>query len=312
MTDQLIRATASGGRIRAVGIISTELCREAGRRHKMSAITNATLGRAMAASLLLASNIKQPQARVNLRFAGNGPIGTVFADAGQDGTVRGYVTKPDLEISGNGGFNQNTVSLDRNIAEVVGKNGFLDVMRDVGYDTPYTSTVELVSGNIGDDVAHFLFSSEQTPSALLLGEAFADGEVSVSGGLLLQVLPKAARDESILELLESRVSGLQSLPELLQSGKTLAEIMESLLGDLGLVILPDDRAVKFQCRCSFERMLNAVKILGEAEIADMIVTDGGAEATCHFCSEVYHADVADLQRLLTEIQAEKQESENGN
>ena len=302
MADQLIRATASGGRIRAVGIISTELSREAGRRHKMSNIATATLGRAMAASLLLASNVKQPQARVNLRFAGNGQIGTVFADAGHDGTVRGYVTHPELEISLD-------VSLDSNISSIVGKNGFLDVMKDVGYGTPYTSTVELISGNIGDDVAHFLYTSEQTPSALLLGEAYDQDGVSVSGGLLLQVLPKAANDESILELLENRVSKLQNLPELLQAGKTLVEIMESLLGDLGLVILPDDRAVKFQCRCTFERMLSAVKILGEAEIADMIVTDGGAEATCHFCSEVYHADQADLQRLLVEIQTDKQPEE---
>jgi molecular chaperone Hsp33 len=304
MADQLIRATASGGRIRAVGIISTELCREASKRHKMSPIAAVTLGRAMAACLLLASNIKQPQARVNLRFAGNGPIGTVFADAGHDGTVRGYVSHPEIEIPQNGNLN-----IGSSIAQVVGKNGFLDVMKDVGFGTPYTSTVELVSGDINDDVAHFLFTSEQTPSALLLGEAFDSNWVSVSGGLLLQILPKAANDETILELLESRLRSLQNLPELLQSGKTLTEIMESLLGDLGLVNLPDDRAVKFQCRCSFERMLGAVRILGMAEIADMIATDGGAEATCHFCSEVYRANQADLTNLLAKMSEEKDEAE---
>jgi molecular chaperone Hsp33 len=294
MTDQLIRATASGGRIRAVGIIGTELLREAKRRHKMSNLTAAALGRDM----------KQPQARVNLRFAGNGEIGTVFADAGQDGTVRGYVTHPELELSLD---DQGKVD----IAKAVGRAGFLDVMKDVGYGEPYTSNVELVSGNIGDDVANFLFTSEQTPSALLLGEYIDENNVSVAGGLLLQILPKAARDETILELLESRVSGLQSLPVLLKEGKTLPEIMESLLGDMGLIVLPGEKQVKFQCRCTFERMLSAVKILGEAELIDMIATDEGAEAVCHFCSEVYRADKNQLQELLEELKAESNPAEIG-
>lgn len=297
MADQLIRATAATGGIRAVGVITTETSREAARRHHMTQITAIALGRVMAASLLLASNMKQRQARVNLRFAGNGPIGTLFADAGQDGTVRGYVTHPGLAYAGEG-------DLSEAVAAVVGRNGFLDVMKDVGYGTPYTSTVELVSGNISDDVAHFLFSSEQTPSALLLGESYDHRGVVVSGGLMLQILPKAARDESILALLESRVAGLQALPELLAAGKTLEQIMESLLGDLGLIIMPVERQVRFACPCSFERMLAAIKMLGEAEIADMIVTDGGAEATCHFCSAVYHASKSDLQALLEQMRQE--------
>ncbi|MDX1977808.1 MAG: Hsp33 family molecular chaperone HslO [Pseudanabaenaceae cyanobacterium bins.68] len=297
MADQLIRATAVTGGIRAVGVITTATSREAAHRHQMSPIAAITLGRAMAASLLLASNMKQRQARVNLRFAGNGPIGTVFADAGQDGTVRGYVTHPGLAYVGEGGTSQA-------VAAVVGKNGFLDVMKDVGYDTPYTSTVELVSGDISDDVAHFLFSSEQTPSALLLGESYDQTGVVVSGGLLLQILPKAARDESLLALLESRVASLQALPELLAGGKTLEQIMESLLGDLGLIIMPVERQVKFECRCSRQRMLGAIKILGEAEIEDMIATDHGAEATCHFCSAVYRATEADLHQLLAEMRQE--------
>jgi len=120
-------------------------------------------------------------------------------DAGLDGTVRGYVDNPSIELP------PNARAVD--VGGAVGQ--YLYVVRDVGYGYPYASTVELISGEIGDDVTHYLVSSEQTPSALVW--------VSLSGrgygiwGLLIQVLPKAARDETLIQTLESRVAALSGL-----------------------------------------------------------------------------------------------------
>ncbi len=238
MADQLIRATAAEGGIRAVGVITTRLTEEARQRHNLSYVATAALGRTMSAGLLLASNMKRPGSRVNIRIKGNGPLAGILVDAGLDGTVRGYVDNPGVELPPNA-----KGKLD--VGGAVGRDGYLYVVRDVGYGYPYTSTVELVSGEIGDDVTHYLVTSEQTPSALVLGVFVGAEGVTASGGLLIQVLPKAARDEALIQTLESRVAALSGFTPLLQAGKTLPEILEQLLGDMGLVILPETQIVRF-------------------------------------------------------------------
>ncbi|WP_337884845.1 Hsp33 family molecular chaperone HslO [Fischerella thermalis] len=296
MADQLIRATAADGGIRAVGAITTRLTEEARRRHQMSYVATAALGRTMTAGLLMASNMKRTGSRVNIRVKGDGPLGGILIDAGLDGTVRGYVGNPAVELPPNA-----KGKLD--VGGAVG-DGFLYVVRDIGYGYPYSSTVEIVSGEIGDDVAHYLVTSEQTPSALVLGVFVEPSGVTAAGGLLVQVLPKAARDEALIETLESRVAALSGFTPLLQAGKSLTEIFQDLLGDMGVNIFPETQMLRFHCGCSFDRVLGALKMLGEAELQDMIIKDNGAEATCDFCGTVYQASSDHLAQLIVDLQAE--------
>jgi molecular chaperone Hsp33 len=297
MPDQLIRATAAEGGIRVVGVITTRLTEIARQRHQLSYVATAALGRTMAAGLLLSSSMKQPQSRVNLRVKGNGPLGGILVDAGLDGTVRGYVHQPAVELPPNA---QGKLDVGR----AVGNEGYLYVVRDVGYGYPYSSTVELITGEIGDDVTHYLATSEQTPSALALG-VYVDAEgVTAAGGLLVQVLPKAARDETLVALLESRLSTLTGFTPLLKAGKTLPDIFQDLLGDVGLQILPQTQMVQFHCGCSEARVLGALKLLGAEELADMIEKDHGAEATCDFCNEPYQISAPQLQALIDELQTD--------
>ena len=297
MSDRLIRATAAGGGIRAVGVITTNLTETARVRHRLSAVSTDALGRAMAAGLLLSSGMKTKFARVNLRVKGDGPIGGLMVDAGVDGTVRGYVNYPHVEVP-------LTADGKLDVGGAIGKEGFVYVFRDLGYGRPYSSTVELVSGEIGDDVANYLFSSEQTPSALVLGVSMNSQSVQSAGGILIQVLPKAARDESLVALLETRVSGLQGFTPLLKAGMDLPDIFEELLGDLDLTIFPEEKELKFDCPCTEQRMLGALKLLGAEELEDMIATDKGAEAVCDFCGEVYHVSEEKLANLVGELQVQ--------
>jgi molecular chaperone Hsp33 len=296
MADQLIRATAADGGIKAVGVITTRLTEEARQRHKLSYVATAALGRSMAAGLLMASSMKRVGSRVNVRVKGDGLLGGILADAGLDGTVRGYVGNPSVELPPN---DQGKLDVGGAVGE-----GFLYVVRDIGHGYPYSSTVELVSGEIGDDVAHYLASSEQTPSALVLGVFVGEQGVTAAGGILIQVLPKAARDEELVATLESRVSALSGFTPLLQAGKTLIEIFNDLLGDMGLNIFPESQMLRFHCGCSFDRVLGALKILGEAELQDMIIKDDGAEATCEFCGNIYQASSDDLTQLIGDLQRE--------
>ena len=301
MADQLIRATAADGGIRAVGVITTRLTEEARQRHNLSYVATAALGRTMSAGLLFASSMKRPESRVNIRIKGNGPLGGILVDAGLDGTVRGYVDNPHVELPPNA-----KGKLD--VGGAVGSDGYLYVVRDVGYGYPYSSTVELVSGEIGDDLTHYLVTSEQVPSALVLGVFVSAQGVTAAGGLLLQVMPKAARDEELIQTLESRVGQLNGFTPLLREGKNLPQILKDLLGDMNLEILPETQLVRFDCRCSFDRVLGALKMLGVDELQDMIEKDNGTEATCHFCGEVYRASRDELAQLIEDLEAESTSS----
>ncbi|MGK7889131.1 MAG: Hsp33 family molecular chaperone HslO [Leptolyngbyaceae cyanobacterium] len=299
MVDQLIRAAAADGGIRAVGVITTNLVDEARNRHGLSYVATAALGRTMSAGLLLASSMKREGSRVNIRVKGKGPLGVVHVDAGLDGTVRGYVQNPEVELPPN-----DKGKLD--VGGAVGSDGFLYVVRDVGYGYPYSSTVELVTGEIGDDIAHYLATSEQTPSALILGVFVGKEGVTAAGGILIQIMPKAAEDQELVELLESRVGHLTGFTPLLQAGKSLAQIFEDLLGDMGLTIFPESQLLRFNCGCTEERMLSALKLLGTDELKDMIIEDDGAEVTCDFCSEQYDVDSQGLETLIEEMHQDQQ------
>jgi molecular chaperone Hsp33 len=297
MADQLIRATAADGGIRTVGVITTRLTEEARQRHKLSYVATAALGRTMSAGLLLSSSMKRPESRVNIRIKGDGPLGGILVDAGLDGTVRGYVDNPTVELPP-------SLVGKLDVGTAVGHNGYLYVVRDVGYGYPYSSTVELISGEIGDDITHYLVSSEQTPSALVLGVFVSAEGVTASGGLLVQVMPKAARDEALVQTLESRVASLAGFTPLLKQGKSLQQMFEELLGDMNLEIFPETQMLHFHCGCSFDRVLGALKMLGKDELRDMIEKDDGAEATCHFCGEVYKASSDELEQLIQDLQAD--------
>lgn len=293
-TDRLIKAVGASGEVRIVAVTTPGVLAEARAKHQMTAIATAALGRGMAASLLLASSMKEPQARVNVRVAGDGRLGLIFADAGQDGTARGFVSHPQTD---NIWQEQNILD----IASAVGFHGFLRVLRDIGFGEPYSSTVELVSGEIGADVSWYLASSEQTLSKLLLGECLEADQIVRSGGILIQVMPQSVTNEKLMRQLDAQIPSALEFSQALASGQSVEEILEDLLGNFNLLLLPGAKPVKFQCRCSFDRVLGALKILGESELRDMILKDEGAEAVCHFCSQVYRADRHQLEEILAEL-----------
>jgi len=297
MADEMIRATAAKGGIRAVGITGKGFVEEARYRHHLSAVSSAALGQAMIATLLLCSSMKSPRSRVSLQILGNGPIGRVFADAGLDGTVRGFVEYPQVELA----------PTDRglDVAGAIGREGILCVIRDEGKDIPYTSTVEIVSGEVSQDVAHYLFTSEQTPSVMLLGVFVNEAGIDVAGGVLLQLMPQEAENEALINLLEQRISNLEGFSTLLRAGKSLQQILCDLLEGLEPQILPYVQPLRFACRCSFDRVLGALRILGVHELKDMLEKDNGAEVTCQFCNTVYRADRLDLGKLIMNMEAEQ-------
>lgn len=274
----LLRGLAADGSIRVVAADTSDLVADASVRHGTSATASAALGRTLTAAALLSHVLlKNPRDRVTVRLDGGGPLGGVIAEAGLDGEVRGYVANPAAEPAP-----RTDGKLD--VGGAVGSRGRIEVIRShAPYGDPFSSAVELVSGEVAEDVTAFLAQSEQIASAVLLGVYVGPDGVETAGGVLLQALPGA--EEAALDLLEANVRAYGQLTDgLRRTG--LLQAMHDLTWGLEMqqmteVALP----LRFGCRCSDKGALQALAYFPPDERRRMIEEDGGAESVCHWCGE---------------------------
>jgi molecular chaperone Hsp33 len=226
--------------------------------------------------------------RTALKFEGNGPLRKMIIEADSDGAVRGCVGNPAAELD--------AVNGKWNVAGLIGRAGFLTVSKDLGTGgQPYQGVVQLVSSEIGEDLAYYLADSEQTPSAVGLGASLADdGLVAVCGGFLVQALPKA--DEAELKKIMAHIDGLPALSGLL-ADRGCEGVAGELFGDIPYTIL-ESHDIFFRCGCGQEKVERALLTLGSEELRTMRAEENATEVTCEFCRKVYLLSMVDLDNLI--------------
>lgn len=290
MSDYLVRIITKTGNIRALACVTTDLVKEACQRHGAWPTAAAALGRALTAGTLMGALLKTGQ-RTALKFEGNGPLKKILVEADSNGAVRGCVGVPEVNLLTPDG------KLD--VGRALGKAGFLSVTKDLGMKDTYRGMVQLLSGEIAEDLALYLTESEQTPSAVGLG-VFVEPDqlVSAAGGFLIQSLPPG--DEATVDLLMEKINALPPITQLLHDGKTPEEILAILFDGIPYQIL-EKRALAFQCTCSKEKIEQALVSLGKEALAEMVSQKDETEVTCEYCRQVWKLTREDLERLLKEI-----------
>lgn len=291
MKDYIIRATAANGNIRAFAATTTNLVEEAQKIHGLYPVASAALGRTMTAAVMMAMDMKGQDHALSIILKGGGPIGNVAVVARSSGKVKGYVDNPQLDLSLN-----SQGKLD--VAGAVGNQGKLTVIKDLGLKEPYAGQVDLVTGEIGEDVAYYMALSEQKPSAVSLGVLVnPDGSIKAAGGFIIQPLP-GAPDELIDEI-ERRITRTPPISTMVDRGMSPEDILNQVLDAMDLKISEGIEPL-FECDCNRERLKSVLLTIGREELEAILEEDGQAELVCHYCNSAYVFDEDDIRELIRE------------
>ena len=292
MSDYLVRGMSLDGFVKAVAIRSTETVSRGAAIHKTTPNATAAFGRALTAASMMGNMQKVENGSMTLQIKGGGPIGTIVCVSDPIGNVRGYVYEPNVPL-----VEKYPGKLD--VGATVGTDGTLTVIRDLQMKEPYVGSVELVSGEIGDDVTAYFAQSEQTPTACALGVLVdRDMSVKVAGGYLLQLLPGAP--EETIDKLEKGIQRAGAVTAMLEQGMTPEDILGQVCGDLGIVFM-ETTPISYKCYCSRERVSGALISLGRKELEEICAEGKTFPVECQFCDTVYEYTPEDIGQLLQEI-----------
>jgi molecular chaperone Hsp33 len=286
MPDELFTALLPRSNLRVVAALTTELSREARRIHGAEPGSAALLSEALTAVALLAA-LQKEKTRVSLQLECDGPVRGLLVDA-EGGSLRGYVKKPLLAVLGaEGAFHWRPL---------LGNAGYLSVLRDLGAGEVYRSSVELAAFELGHDLERYFAVSDQVESVVRIRTVPSGREVLGStGGLLLQKLPGG--DAGALVDAGKRLTPEALDRALLEANGSGPALLRAMFPAAEVDVLAK-RPLEFRCGCSRERVHRALLALGQAELEDLLATDGQAEATCEFCTTRYVIPGEELRTLI--------------
>lgn len=296
MSDRIIRAISSDGLVQAMAICSRDLTERARQIHKTLPVATAALGRTLAGTAMMGNALKGQGASLTLQIKGGGPLGTILAVADTDGNVRGYVTNPqvDMPLREDGKLN---------VGAAVGAEGTMTVIKDLNMRDPYVGTVDLLGGEIAEDIAGYFVESEQIPTACGLGVLIdRDQSVRAAGGYLIQLMPGYTEDTVVM--VEGGIMAAGNVSAILDKDPDPEHMLREVMSDFDLKIL-ESSEVEYRCYCSRERVERALISLGADELESIVREQGGCQMSCQFCDTVYDFSADELKALIEGIRTQQ-------
>lgn len=285
----IVRGTIKNGDIRVFAAITTDMVQKAKDIHKLTPTASAALGRFLTAGSIMGTMLKGEKDSVTLSINGGGPAGSMIVVSNPSGNVKAYIGNPEVDLPLNA-----KGKLD--VGGAVGKNGTLNVVKDMGMKDPYVSQVPIYTGEIGDDIAYYFTTSEQVPSAVALGVLVdRDTTIKSAGGLIIQMMPGA--DPMLGDIITYRLQEIPQLSTLIAEGKSAEDILNMLFDDMDLKIY-EKLNVDYVCDCSKERVERALISMGKEELTKLRDEEERIELQCHFCDKKYEFTREDIDKLL--------------
>ena len=290
--DRIVRAISSDGLVQAAAICSRDLTERARQIHKLLPVGTAALGRTLSAASLMGNALKGAGASLTLQIKGGGPLGTVLAVSDNLGNIRGYVTNPQVDIP-----LREDGKLD--VGGAVGREGTITVIKDLHMKEPYVGTIDLLGGEIAEDVAAYFVESEQIPTACGLGVLVdRDQSVKAAGGYLIQLLPGATEDTIVK--VEGGIMAAGNVSAILDKDDDPEHMLRQVMSDFDLKIL-ETCPVEYRCYCSRQRVERALISLGKDELQQILDEQGHCSMTCQFCDAVYDFSGDELKALIDSL-----------
>ena len=274
------------GSARVTVVNSTDIVNKMIGYHHTAPTSTAAFGRTLTAASMMGSMLKEKDDTLTLRIIGDGPAGAIVAISDYKGNVRGYMQEPSADLP-----TRSDGKLD--VRGVIG-HGQLSVTREFDGGAPQSGTVEIVSGEIAEDICEYFAVSEQTPTECALGVLVdKDGSCKAAGGIMIQLLPFAAEDT--IDKLERNAPRLSNISYLFDKGMTNSEILALALDGIEYDEF-DEFSAEYKCNCERSRFLGAIASFSEKEIEDMFLDRGEIEAVCRFCDKKYIFTRDDIAR----------------
>ena len=294
--NNVFQGTDKSGSYRVSVAVSTDMVEEARTIHNTTPLATAALGRVLTGAGLMALDLKDEKDKLTVQFKGDGPAVQILATAYGDGRVKGYIVNPDVDLP---------LTPDGKL-DVGGSLGIgqLTVIRDMGLKEPYTGSIDLVDGEIADDLTAYYYISEQQNTSIALGVKVDEyGRVACAGGMFIQMLPDF--DEKAVDALEEMIAKLPPISQVIEEADGDAvKAAELIFGDM-----PEEYSVKklgeremyWNCDCSRDRLEQALMSIGKKDLTEILEEDGEAELTCQFCEKKYYFSKEDLEDILKEM-----------
>lgn len=289
MRDKLLIATAKNDEVRIIAATTTELVKEGVEIHECMPTAAAALGRTLTAGSLMGSMMKNAKDSLTIKIDGGGIAKGIVVTAHSNAAVKGYIGNPKAELPQN-----SKGKLD--VGGIIGKDGMVTVIRDLGLKEPYVGQVPISTGEIGDDLAYYFTASEQVPSAVGLGVLIdTDLSVKAAGGFIIQMMP--GYQELTADLIMYRLEEIPSITKMISDGMDAEDILNYIFEDMDLKII-GEMEPKYECDCSREKVERAFISIGKKDLEEIYNEEKTEELRCNFCNKAYNFTHEDIGKLI--------------